>query len=292
MRTEQILEYIRLTVNEEPDSLESVNGGLTQAEKYKVRFVGKSWMVKILQGDSKRNIWYEELNKRSNDQMANPKFHRLFEDGTLCLVSPWINGENLESCLAECTPEMAQAYGKQAARILLQLHKETVELVPYAQRFYEKTISICEQVESLGLTFPGHNECVAYLRQKVETRKPSAFSFVHRDVRPENFIISDGKLYLIDFDNGSLGEYAADFPYLTTMVRPEQQVFSKALIEAYCHGTDMSAFWEDNLFYSTLQVVDYAIWKWHAKGRQVQLQADNLLYQYDCFSSFIPKWWN
>ena len=248
-------------------------------------------MVKHLPGDSKRDTWYRELSRRASARMAAPKMQRLFEDGTQCLISPWIQGESLEIKLASATAAETRAYAAHAAELLSELHGNTVEYPVHAQRLTEKILTACEQVEALGLTFPGHEICCAFLRREAEAHKPLRVSFVHNDVRPENFIVSKGQLYLIDFDNGGLGERASDFPYLTTIVRPEHQIFSKELTEIYLQQTDTTTFWENNLFYSALKVVDYAIWKWNTKGRQVYYQAENLMQQYDRLTSLIPRWW-
>ena len=292
MDEQQILAYIRQTAREEPSHLIPVSGGLTAAGKYRVTLKGRDWMVKLMPGEAKRDMWYGELNKRAGDQIANPKMHRLFEDGTMCLLAPWITGKSLEAHLAEATPQESRAFAKQAAKILLQLHQDPIELPGFAQKLSQRLLAICDQVEAYGLVFPGRDACCALLRREAETRHPHKISFVHKDVRPENFIVSDGLLYLIDLDNGSLGEWAEDFPYLTTMVRPEHMVFSKALIETYLlEAQDAQSFWQDNLLYSTVQVVEYAIWKWQTKQRQMMIQGNNLLKQYDGLTSLIPHWW-
>ncbi len=291
MNDNSVLEYIRATAGDEPADLVPVTGGLTVADKYKVSASGREWMVKLVHSDVKRDLWYSELNRHANDRMANPKMFRSFDDGTLCLMSPWIVGESLDSILPRVSAEESQSLGRQAAEVLLQLHKDAVDYPAYAKYIKDRIFAACDKVEEFSLSFPGHSECCAFLRKQAEAHLPQRVCLVHKDVRPENFIFSEGKLYLIDFDNGGLGERAADFPYLTTIVVPEHQAFSRALTEAYLQEADDPGFWQDNLLYSTLQVVEYAIWKWQAKGRQVAAQANNLVLQYNGFESLIPKWW-
>ena len=291
MDNDLVYEYVRQTAHAEPAHMEPVHGGLTASGKYRVSLGGRDWMVKLVPGDEKRDLWYGELNRRANDSFANPKMHRLFSDGILCLLSPWITGKSLELCLNACTEDETRAYAEQVAQILLRLHRNPLELPGAAQRLSDRLRNLCNAVEACGLTFPGHDECCALVRREANERGPRLLSFVHKDIRPENFIVSGGRLYLIDFDNGSLEDPAADFPYLTTMVLPEHRFYSRAVTETYLQEADYDTFWKDNLLYSTVRVMEYAVWKWQTQRRQVFIQADNLIRQYCGLSSLVPQWW-
>ncbi len=249
-------------------------------------------MVKVLPGNTIRDLWYRELAARSDDQMACPKMHHLFEDGTLCLMSPWIEGESLETRLRKGNKEDLQRFCEQAAQILLKLHQTPFAYPAYGQRLQDRVYRVCAQVEELHLTFPQHEQFCNYLRNSVENYTATHVCFVHKDVRPENFVVKDEQLYMIDFDNGSLGERATDFSYLTTMGGKQFFPFCREVLRTYLAEAGDDTFWEKNLLYSTLQVVEYAIWKYQVKGKQIKLQAENLCAQYDCFAKVMPAWWD
>lgn len=40
-----------------------------------------------------------------------------------------------------------------------------------------------------------------------------------------------------------------------------------------------------------LSVLEYAIYKYKTTGRQVHIQAQELMEQYNYFETLIPKWW-
>lgn len=287
----RMIEYISQTANAELEELIPVSGGLSTAKKFKAKLNGQEWMVKLSTGTEVRDIWYQELDKRSNEQMANPKMHKRFNDGTLCLISPWIMGESLESRLRKATQEQVHNYGVQAAQLLLHLHECSFPYSGYSQLLSTRVNMACSQVKELGLLFPGHQMCCEFLNKMMENYTTEHICFVHKDIRPENFIVCEEKLHLIDFDNGSLGERASDFFYLTTMEINGHYDFSRALIEYYLQSVTEDNFWQKNLFYSTLQVVEYAIWKFQNTGRQMKLQAENLISQYDSFNQVMPLWW-
>lgn len=286
----KILEHIEKTASATPKYLEPISGGLTKEIKCKTEVCGQEFMVKLIQGNPTRDLWYKELSKHSNDQMANPKMHKLFPDGTLCLLSPWITGKSLQDRLQLATDKQIDDYAAQAAKILLQLHKTHIDYPNYQESLHNRIQGLCAKVESYGLTFPGKETICDYLMNAATNHSVDHICFVHKDVRPENFIVQNEKLHLIDFENGSLGERASDFPYLTTILWPEHHTFANKLINAYLREVDAEHFWQTNLLYSTIQVVDYAIWKWEAKQKQVFIQANNLMKQYDGLTKNIPAW--
>lgn len=83
MNQDHIKELITQTAGNQPDLLKAVSGGLSSADKFQASISGQYWMVKVLPGNAVRDIWYRELAIRSDDRMACPKIHHLFEDGTL-----------------------------------------------------------------------------------------------------------------------------------------------------------------------------------------------------------------
>lgn len=291
MNQDNIRDLITQTAGEQPDSLAPVSGGLSNAGKFKAQVCGQDWMIKILPGNAVRDLWYKELAVRSDDRMACPKKHHLFEDGTLCLMSPWIEGESLETRLLRGSKEDLQHFGQQAAQILLKLHQIPFVYPGYVKQLRDRVYGACAQAEELQLTFPQHEQCCDFLRSSMENYSADHVCFVHKDIRPENFVVKDEQLYLIDFDNGSLGERATDFSYLTTMGGEQFFPFSKEVLQIYLSEIDFDDFWKKNLLYSTLQVVEYAIWKNQTKGKQVKLQAENLCAQYEGFARMLPNWW-
>ena len=291
MTKQQVLSYIRLTAGREAEELLPVDGGLTDADKYRARLGADYWMVKLLEGDANREIWYRELNAHTGRRLATPEMRRLFDDGRLCLISPWIEGESLSATLSRSSTEEAVSYGRQAAELVLELHRDAVEYPAHADWLRNRILTACRQVEELGLCFEGYKECLSFLRSRADSHAIGRLSLVHNDIRPENILLSEGDMYLIDFDNGGLGERASDFSYLTTMVMPAHMVFSRALTERYLEVAEDSTFWQCNLLYSTLKVVEYAIWKWQNKKKQVYFQAENLMRQYDGLTSTLPHWW-
>jgi aminoglycoside phosphotransferase (APT) family kinase protein len=128
------------------------------------------------------------------------------------------------------------------------------------------------------------------MRDYLKRSSVDSVHLVHRDIRTGNFIVSNGNLMLIDFENGGVGEYVEDFSYLTTIIPPEHYSFSENVLKNYLRNINQECFWNKNLFYSTLKVAEYAVWKYKRTGRQMKYQAENLIKQYNCFNSVYPEW--
>lgn len=286
-----ITDIIEQTARAKLEALTAVDGGVSDAKKYKAVINGRPWMVKIMSGTPIKCVVYKEFAKLNCCQLAVAEMFHLFEDGTLCLIAPWIDGEGLDVALTHADEELIKDYGAQTADILKKLHSAEITYPEYHSRLTMRIENACRKVEALGLNFPMHKECVQFLREEISHCSTDKITLVHRDIRPENFIVSDGKLYLIDFDNGGPADAFCDFVYLTTMLHTEHQPFARQVLNSYFNQSPPADFWHKNLIYSTLQVMEYAIWKYELKGRQMRLQAENLILQYDGFKSTIPHWW-
>ncbi len=290
MSIDETIALVKKIVGGRVDGIIAVKGGVSGAKTYRAKIEGKEWMVKVLPSGNYRLEWYNQLALRATEKMANPKYLGE-EKGNLCLISPWINGENLEEKLDSLSLSQVDKLGREGGEILSSLHQKEIDYPLYQKAVKDKVCCLINKVNEYGLSFPGKKDCVEFLQKKIKEECKGKIYLTHRDVRPENFILNEKGLYLIDFENGSVGERGSDFVYCTTMGKPEHRRFYHALIEEYLTRVDYKEFWKDNLFYSTMQLLEYAVWKWENREKQVKEQAENLIYQYDNFTSIIPAWW-
>ena len=117
MVNQEIYEVISQTAKSNIEAIDNVVGGLSNAGKYKVKINGKLWMAKIFDGTPMRLAWYKELSKLSGGALAVPEMCHLFDESKLCLITPWIEGESLETKLVAATKSEIANYGMQAALI-------------------------------------------------------------------------------------------------------------------------------------------------------------------------------
>ena len=268
-----------------------ITDGCSGALKYKVSFNGQAWMAKVIKISPDRIQWYQGLAEIREPGLAIPDIYTMPDTSKVLILAPWVSGVRLDSVLGFSDPSVSAKYGRLAALLLKRLHHKSVMDSGYPDRLKARVDRLCSVVMQYELSFPARDVCMDFVKTYVKYIHPMRIAYLHRDIRPENFIVCENTISLIDFDNGSVGESEADFVYLTTMGESKHRAFAKSLILNYLDGCVTNEFWEKNLFYSTLQVMEYAVWKWEVKQKQMLLQAQNLLLQYDCFQSIEPLWW-
>lgn len=282
--------YIYSAFKAHARAIEEIKAGCSEAEKYKVKIDNKLWMLKIVKGTSLREMWYRELAKYRGENLIPPKYFHHFNDDVLCLFTPWKEGVILEEYLKSASHSEIENLGKQAANMLLKLHRPKYFFPRYKEHIEQRVEKICDDIKKYSLEFPGNLLCCNFMLDYLKNYSVDSVRLVHRDIRPENFIVSNGNLMLIDFENGGIGEYVEDFSYLTTIIPPEHYNFSEIVLKNYLENINQEEFWNKNMFFSTLKVAEYAVWKFKRSGRQMKYQAENLMKQYNCFSSVYPEW--
>ena len=286
----EMAEIIRTSHGFDIEEITEVSGGISGADKFKVRFDGKNWIAKIVEASEERVRWYEALAQTECEYLAVPRYISALGHNKALCIAPWIDGQMLETVFSSLDSETIQEFGRQTASVLKELHSRKTGITGYEKLLKLKTDRLCSGLNDQCADFPGKDECIKYIQQYAEKIAIDSVACLHRDIRPENIIINNRHVCLIDFDNGMFGEPEADFVYLTTMGDKAHIPFSVAVIRSYLKGCDEQKFWEKNMFYSTLQVMDYTLWKYQRKGRVSKNQVQNLLDQYDHFRSPEPVW--
>lgn len=274
------------------------SGGASVDLKYVISCEGKKYFVKLIRRDESRLQYYEGLCRirEAEPQLLVPE-SCTYTDGYVVIVTRWMEGRTLDGYLLEHRSEM-EGCGEKAGRILFQMHNdpfigESLERLHYSARSsVDKRIrEVTDDVSSLGICFDGAEDAVRYLNDNIGIVRDERRALIHNDVRPENFFLSEEGMFLYDFEDGTISDRYQDFSFLTTLSAEELRPFSRGFIRAYFDGNIPDDFWQANLFFSTLKVVEYAVFRMKTKGRQIHQQSENLLTMYDHFRSAVPDWW-
>ena len=267
-----------------------VSGGLSGAKKLVVEHGGRLWMTKIVEGEAGRIPFYEALSRIDCDLLAAPRYFSALPDGGLCVASPWIKGVSLESALHDGTGIDGRLAAADVARAMKLLHELAIPFPGFKERVSSAVSKLCDEAEREGIGFSRQGEILAFLAEEVQVINWWNPCLIHGDVRPENFIVCDGRARLIDFENGSLGEAEEDFVYLLLMGPHEFRPFAWEAIRQYGVELADEAFWSKLRFYGALKVTEYALWKWRSGRGAARLQPEGLYCQYEGFARLIPTW--
>ena len=140
--------------------------------------------------------------------------------------------------------------------------------------------------------FPHMKEINSYIKKRKSIWKTcERLSLTHQDLRPENILVYNDKLYMIDFETADFADPYSDFVFCISMQPDYQLAYSRSLINSYFDNTIPADFWQWTFFYGAMAVQKYAIWKHRVKRKKVKLQAIHFYELYSGLNSTIPAFW-
>ena len=190
---------IRALISDGSIRISTVGGGISPAGKYRVEAGGRVWMCKCFQAKPRIGEWYALVKAAGCPQLAGAEKWLEDEAGRICVLAPWIDGTELGTYLRS-HPERMEDCGLAAGRLLRRLH----------------------QIPLTG----------------VAGIPDGKMSLLHNDLKPEHFILRDGRPYLIDFENGSIGDPEADIRRLAERLPPTMKGFLVGFMAGYGEQND------------------------------------------------------
>ena len=174
--------------------ISTVGGGVSPAGKYHVEAEGRVWMCKCFQTKPRIAEWYTLVKEAGCPQLASAEKWLEDEAGRICVLAPWIDGTELGTYLLS-HPERTEECGLAAGRLLRRLH----------------------QIPLTG----------------VAGVPDGKMSLLHNDLKPEHFIFRDGRPYLVDFENGGVGDPEADIRRFEKRIPKTMNAFFVAFLAGY-----------------------------------------------------------
>lgn len=294
MNDRLLKEAFKELMNAEIHKYEAVDGGLSLAEKFHVWANDNQYLVKI----TPERLSFEkyEVLKRMYDEgirvAAALKWKYYPTERLTVLIYDWILGENLEDLLKKCSDREKEMYGEKAAELIKAFHNFDVfgnkrQNNPYG---LFKRYSFCLMRYRAG--FPYMKEINTYIKERRKTWKSCVrLSLIHQDLRPENILVYNDNLYMIDFETAEFADPYSDFVFCISMQPDYQLPYSRSVINAYFNNNIPEDFWQWTLFYGAMAVQKYAIWKYKVKHKKVKLQAIHFYELYSGLTSTIPAFW-
>lgn len=208
-------------------------------------------------------------------------------------VYNWLDGENLKSFLCGKPKKIYYEYGIQSSKLLKKLHDVNISNDFFnfnVDNYIDKILDILRSDEcmlkykNLWMELVVENSDI--LKRKTKN------SLIHLDFKPKNIILSNGKLFLIDFDSFSTGAPWFDFYDKGLAVYKERQAFNKGIIDGYFSNNIPNEFWMFLKILSILTMIQMSSWYINRNNKEyVFLVEEHLLKAYGDTSNNIPKWY-
>ncbi|MCR4577438.1 MAG: phosphotransferase [Clostridiales bacterium] len=281
-------------------SLEPVNKGWSSDRKFFITTdSGEHLLLRLSDRDrlfeKKKEFEIVEKYSRLGFPMSMPLEFGLCGDGAYMLLS-WVEGTDLESVLPGLPEDEQYRLGRQAGKILKQIHSVPLaeEDIPEATKREKKLLQLA-RYEASDLRIPHDGTAIKYVKENIDRiwQKPPVY--LHGDFHPGNLIYTeDSSVGVIDFNRWEVGDPYEEFYKLESFGTEVSIPYCIGQIDAYFDDSVPVDFWEANAVY-VAQAALFSI-KWAEKFGQREIggmvrRANRAFADFDCFKRIIPKWY-
>lgn len=282
-------------------SCEPVCKGWSNDKKYRVLTgTGETCLLRVsdIECLAAKQKEYEIIRKFAGIgfPMSQPVSFGISEDGTkVHMLLTWVDGKDLETALPEMPAAQQYRLGREAGRILRQIHSLPLDRqdVP-AETKKAKKLRQLTSYENSTVRIPGDETALRYVKENIDRIWQVPPAYLHGDYHPGNLILTpDGRIGVIDFNRWEVGDPYEEFYKLES--------FGREVSIPYCLG-QIDAYFDDNIpldFWQTLAVYVahaslYSI-KWAEKFGQDEIdgmvrRCKTALEDYAGFSEVVPRW--
>lgn len=193
------------------EQIEKLPGGLTN-ENFKVTVGGKQYALRVAGKGTAAMI-----NRPAEDNNAhlmakagiNPELY-YYDPVTGDKIDKYIDGKTLH--IPDFQTDEASNYIKMIAKTLNEVHNSDKEFKGKFD-FIEEFYSYVKLVENNNIkVYDGHDKVMTKMEeiQAILEKNPRRQTPTHNDPLPENWIVKDDRIYLIDWEYGGIGDPIMD----------------------------------------------------------------------------------
>ena len=281
---------------------ERINKGWSDDVKYRVRTrEGDGLLLRlsdIAQFEAKRKE-YEIIGKYAalGFPMSRPVAFGLCGQGQrVYMLLTWVEGEDLEAALPGLPGREQYLLGREAGRILRQIHSIPVDAADLpAQTKRAKKLTQLARYEASRVRIPHDGDIIAFVRDGIGRigRQPPVYQ--HGDYHPGNLIYTpEGRVGVIDFNRWEVGDPFEEFYKLQSFGTELSVPYCIGQIDAYFGDSVPSEFWETLAVYvahASLSSIKWAERFGQADVEGMTVRCLRALEDYDRFRRSVPKWY-
>ena len=217
------------------------------------------------------------------------------EEGVFSIQS-WIDGEDAEQVIPNCSHDQQYAYGLAAGRILCKIHSI---LAPEGQedweiRFNRKMDYKIQKYEECPLHYENGQAFIDYINHNRQLLKNRPQVFQHGDYHIGNMMIDrSGQLCVIDFNRSDYGDPWEEFNRIVWCAQ-KAPFFARGIVDGYFDGNVPMTFWKLLAVYIASNALSSLYWAIPFGQDEItvmQNQAKDILLWYDHMNNPVPAWY-
>lgn len=210
------------------------------------------------------------------------------------MILTYIEGDTLENVLPSLDNELQYQLGRQAGKILKEIHQLSTKGYQQSYRMIDKKIMQLERYEKSNLRMQGDEKIISFVKDNIHLLKDREETFQHGDFHPGNLILANNYvLGVIDFNRWDISDPYEEFYKLGIFTSSLSTRFCIGQIEAYFDDHIPQSFWKIMAVYVAHSIL-YSI-KWAEPYGETDIENMREIYKrvvdhYKAFEQMIPSW--
>ncbi len=276
-----------------------IEKGWSGDKKYRVEDKdGNAFLLRIspIERLEFRRTVFEQMKKADalGVPMCRPIEYGVCSEGVYMLLG-WIDGEDCEEIITTLSNGKQYNYGLDAGRILRKIHAiPAPDNIPAWDLRFDAKISrkLC-LYDKCPLKYSNGQLFIDFIQSNRHHIKNRPQCYQHGDYHIGNFMISEGRLFVIDFDRNDFGDPWEEFNRIVWCAQ-KSPLFASGMVNGYFDGNVPKEFWRLLALYvsvNTLSSLPWAIPFGEGEIETMSSQADEILCWYSNMTQIIPTWY-
>lgn len=277
--------------------------GYSTDKKYHVRTdLGKQLLLRIsnVSEFDKKKKEYDIIRKFAvlGFTMSEPISFGMCNNGNcVYMILSWVEGSDLEDELGKLTEQQQYLLGRQAGKILKEIHSMCVEKEDLPQKTkVDKKLLQLEKYENSKVRVPNDDEAILFVKQNINKIWKKSPVYLHGDYHPGNLIyVQNENIGVIDFNRWEVGDPYEEFYKLESFGIEVSIPYCVGQIDGYFNDRIPIDFWEALAVYVAHASL-YSI-KWAEKFGSVEIEGmkkrcEVAFINYNNFKEVVPVWYD
>ncbi len=259
---------------------------------------GNTFLLRISPAErlESRKTVFEQMQKVEalGVPMCRPIECGVCSEGVYMLLG-WIDGVDAEDIIPTLSDRRQYDYGFEAGRILRNIHSVPApdNTPDWDIRFNLKIDRKLRAYKECPLKYDSDQLFIDFIENSRHLIKDRPQCYQHGDYHTGNFMISDGKLFVIDFDRNDFGDPWEEFNRIVWCAQISP-LFASGMVNGYFDSNVPQEFWGLLALYisaNTLSSLPWAIPFGENEIQTMRRQADEILCWYCNMTQTIPTWY-